>query len=135
MNKKMLKIMAIVFVIFIVALVVFIRFMPAYKIPTVLKTNRIVSQVLCLYPVQVRGSSMEPKFKEGERVNFNKCFNQNELEINNVVLFNDRGLKRMATVREVIKSQDKIIYKAFQEARIDEIMEINPEQIIAIYKD
>lgn len=135
MNKKALKIVAIVFVIFIVALVVFIRFIPTHRMPTVLKTNQTVSQVLCLYPVQVRGSSMEPKFKEGERVNFNKCFNQNELEINNVVLFNDRGLKRMATVREVIKSQDKIIYKASQEARINEIIEIKAEQVIAVCKN
>ena len=135
MNKKVLKIVAVIFVILIALLIVFIRFMPARKMPTVLKSNKTVSKVLCIYPVQVRGSSMEPMIKEGSRVNFNKCFNQNELEVNNVVLFNDRGSKRISIIREVIEAQDKIIYKVSQEARIDEIMEINPEQIMAVYKN
>jgi signal peptidase I len=134
MNKKALKIVAVIFATLIALLIVFIRFMPARTMPAVLKNNKIVSKVLCIYPVKVRGSSMEPMIKEGSRVNFNKCFNQNELEVNNLVLFNDRGSKRISTIREVIKGQDEIIYKVSQEARIDEIMEINPEQVMAVYK-
>ncbi|MBU4601111.1 S26 family signal peptidase [Patescibacteria group bacterium] len=135
MNKKVLKIAAVIFAVLIALLIAFIRFVPAGGIPDVLKNNKTAGKVLCVYPAQVVGSSMEPLLKEGRRAIFNKCFNQNELKVNDVVLFNDRGSKRISTIREVTQARDEIIYKVSQEARINDIMEVNPEQVLAVYKD
>jgi signal peptidase I len=131
MNKK---IVLSVFAIIIALLIVFIRFMPASKMPAVLKNSETVGKILCLYPVQVAGSSMEPVLKEGSRINFNKCFDQNALAVNDIIMFQDRDLKRMAVIREIESGQNGTTYKASQEARRGEIMEIRPEQVIAVYK-
>jgi len=53
---------------------------------------------------------------------------------NDIIMFQDRDLKRMAVIREIESGQNGTTYKASQEARRGEIMEIRPEQVIAVYK-
>lgn len=137
MKKKKLIISAviIVFVVIIVLIVIWVKFVPTQKISFLAEQNKdsIISKTLCNYPVKVSGDSMSPLFENGETINFNKCFKAEGLQKDDVVVFDSGNIMKIGVVREIVPGESGRYYKISQEARKDDISDVFPEKIIAIY--
>jgi len=133
MLKKILKIIAIILAVLIVVLVLWIKLAPREKISFLVGKDNLAAKVLCLYPVKIQGSSMEPVFKGGKLVNFNKCFNKEDLAIGVIIMFKSGDIRRAGRVREIRQGESGIYYKVSQEARPEEINDVYPDMVEAIY--
>ncbi len=133
MLKKLFKIIAIVLAVLIVVLALWIKLMPKGKISFLIGKDNLVAKVLCLYPVKIQGSSMEPVFKGGKLVNFNKCFAKENLAIGVIIMFKSGDIRRVGRVREIRQGESGIYYKVSQEARPEEINDVYPDMVEAIY--
>ena len=133
MLKKILKIIAIILAVLIVVLVLWIKLAPREKISFLVGKDNLAAKVLCLYPVKIQGSSMEPVFKGGKLVNFNKCFNKEDLAIGAIIMFKSGDIRRAGRVREIRQGESGIYYKVSQEARPEEINDVYPDMVEAIY--
>lgn len=133
MLKKILKILAVVLAVLIVALVLWIKLVPKEKISFLVGKDNLAAKVLCLYPVKIRGSSMEPVFSSGKLVNFNKCFAKKKLSLGAIIMFKSGDIRRVGRVREIKRGESGVYYKVSQEARPGEINDVYPDIVEAIY--
>jgi len=135
MLKKILKITAIILVVFIVALALWIKLMPRKKISFLTGKDNLAAKVLCLYPVKIQGSSMEPVFKGGKLINFNKCFNKEELPVNTIIMFKSGNILRTGRIRKIKEGESGKYYEVSPEARPEDINDIYPDMVEAIYNE
>jgi len=135
MLKKILKITAIILVVFIVALALWIKLMPRKKISFLTGKDNLAAKVLCLYPVKIQGSSMEPVFKGGKLINFNKCFNKEELPVNTIIMFKSGNILRTGRIREIKEGESGKYYEVSPEARPEDINDIYPDMVEAVYNE
>lgn len=92
-----------------------------------------VGQVACQFPVTVSGNSMEPAIKAGSRINFNKCFeNEENLRPGTIILYSNERNSSIARIKERVPEQDRFIYKASQDNRSEASFEVRPDRIIGI---
>jgi len=133
MLKKVLKIIVVVLAVLIVALVLWIKLVPKEKVSFLAGKDNLAAKVLCLYPVKIQGDSMEPVFSGGRLVNFNKCFNKEKLAVGTIVMFKSGDIRRVGRVREARQGESGVYYKVSQEARPEEINDVYPDMIEAIY--
>jgi len=135
MLKKILKITAIILVVFIVALALWIKLMPRKKISFLTGKDNLAAKVLCLYPVKIQGSSMKPVFKGGKLINFNKCFNKEELPVNTIIMFKSGNILRTGRIREIKEGESGKYYEVSPEARPEDINDIYPDMVEAVYNE
>jgi len=135
MFKKILKIVAIVLVVLIVALALWIKLMPKEKISFLTGKDNLVAKVLCLYPIRIQGDSMEPVFSGGRLVNFNKCFNKEELAVGMIVMFKSGDIRRVGRVRETRQGESGVYYKVSPTGRPEEINDVYPDMVEAVYNE
>ncbi|MFH1749942.1 MAG: S24 family peptidase [bacterium] len=133
MKKKFWKIFTIIVVALIVVVALWVKFMPASMLSYFKNQNNLISNTLCSYPVRVAGDSMSPTFKSGEVVNFNKCFDKENLFPNQIIVFKNPGSLKIGLIREIQKDNN-IIYIVSPEARIQNRSDVSSEDIVAIYK-
>lgn len=107
--------------------------MPKEKISFLAGKDNLAAKALCLYPVKIQGSSMEPVFSAGKLVNLNKCFEEERLAVDTIVMFKSGNIKRIGRVREVRQGESGIFYKVSQEARPGEVSDVYPDMVEAIY--
>ena len=125
--KKVFGIIAVVIII-LIAIYVVARILPPQTIKSIVGSNNAISEVACSYPVKVSGSSMAQFFKEGELVNFNKCFETSDLSSDKIVVFKDNGSNRIGIIQSVADNT----YRVKQSNR-DAVFTISEKSIIAIY--
>ncbi|MFH1427883.1 MAG: hypothetical protein ABIG60_05155 [Patescibacteria group bacterium] len=111
------------------------KLIPTQKISFLAKQDpdSAVSQTLCNYPVKVTGDSMNPLFKHGETINFNKCFEGELLQIDGVVVHDAGNVMRIGVVREVIEGESGQYYKISPEGRQEDISDVFPDNVVAVY--
>jgi len=134
MKKKVWIIIITTVVILVVAVALWVRFAPASMLLYFQGREDIVSNTLCSYPVRVVGDSMTPTFKGGELINFNKCFDKDNLLENQIIIFKSDGPLKIGIIRKIQKDDNAIKYIVSPEAREGDSSEIFPDDIIAVYK-
>ncbi len=133
MLKKVLKIIAIVLASLVVVLVLWIKFVPKEKTSFLTGRDNLVAKLLCIYPVKMQGSSMEPLLKGGRLVNFNKCFNKEELPVGTIIMFKRGNILRTGKIRQIKEGESGKYYEVSPEARLEDINDIYPDMVEAIY--
>lgn len=133
MSKKVLIILTILIIIIILFVIVWVRLIPVNKINFISESDNILSDVLCIYPVKVAGSSMEPVFREGETVNFSKCFGTDNLQEDTIIIFRKGSPMKIGVIREIVIGESGIYYKVSPEARELDVSDVFPEDIVAVY--
>jgi len=98
-----------------------------------------IREMSCIYPVKIFGSSMEPRFKEGERVSFNKCIDEirSDLAPDTPVLFqrpNTRGIS-VSIIREKIVRPEGVFYQVSRVDHPENREEIAVTQLVGAYQD
>ncbi|MFH1537119.1 MAG: hypothetical protein ABID45_03965 [Patescibacteria group bacterium] len=133
--KKLISIILVVFTIIVLLIIIWVKFVPTQKISylTEQDPDSAISQALCNYPVKVTGDSMNPLFKHGETINFNKCFEGEVLQIDNVVVHDAGSVMRIGVIREIVEGESGQYYKISPEGRQGDISDVFPDKIIAIY--
>lgn len=132
--KKVIFIIVIILVVIIVAIFIWVRFVPLNKLDFLKNQEGPVSQVLCLYPVKVSGQSMEPLLTANTKVNFNKCFTEEDLVKDAIIVFKANSSMRLCVIREIVTQDGQTIYKVSPAAKEPDLVEVILEQIVAIYK-
>jgi len=106
--------------------------LPAETIINLAGKDNAVSNTLCTLPVKVLGDSMDPILKNGEKANFNKCFEVGEISKNTILMFKEGTNNRLAVVKQM--EGEKL--KLFQPNRGDQVIaEILIEDVVAIYAE
>lgn len=119
----------------IAALILWVKLMPGEKIASLFGSESEVAQVLCIYPVKVSGDSMSPTFTNGETVNFNKCFEGENLAVGTIIVFKSDGPMRLGVIREVLEGESGIFYKVSPDAREGDERDVFPDNIVAVYEE
>jgi signal peptidase I len=92
-----------------------------------------LEEVKCVYPVGVQGDSMEPAIKSGSTLSLNKCIEDREsLSSGQVVLFEEKGVKRIGRIKERVKLEEGVFYKIGRDARPGEEFSVSSGDILAI---
>ena len=139
MKKRtlILYIVAVVLIIIVGLIIIWVKFIPANKISFLTDKNNqdsALNQALCVYPVKVTGDSMKPLFQNNETINFNKCFEAENLSEDEIVVFSSkRGPMKLGVIREVVIGDSGTYYKISQETRKEDISDVFPDKIIAVY--
>lgn len=102
--------------------------MPSKTIQSVVGNDNAISDVACSYPVRISGNSMEDYFKEGELVNFGKCFRGSELVSGKIIVYKDRDNNRIGIIIE--KMGDS--YRVKQSNR-EAVFTVFEQDVVAIY--
>jgi hypothetical protein len=132
MNKKTINVIVYSAVGLIILLVLLYKFLPADIITKIAGENNAASNILCAVPVQVAGDSMEPFLTAGNKINFTKCFDRNEIQINTVIMFDDGDNKRIA----VVKNINGNMLELFQPNRAEnKINDITMDEVAAIFDE
>mgnify|MGYP001579237663 CR=1 FL=1 len=131
---KILKMVGTIAALFIVALVLFWRFAPPSMIKNAADNIGPARSLLCRYPVKVRGEAMMPIFQNDERITLSKCIEDRvNIEPGVVVLYERPGGIRLSVVRERMEDANGVFYRVSQEARREEIDDVRPDRILAVY--
>ncbi|MFA5155325.1 MAG: hypothetical protein WC453_02725 [Patescibacteria group bacterium] len=131
--KKVYVILSIIIALLVLLFLAF-RFMPARYIMGILGDDNKVSTLACSYPLRVAGDSMEPNFKSGQTVIFDKCFVLDDLAINQIIAFKSGGVIRLGAIDKIEDSSQGLVYKVIQFNRRDRISDVSCDQIVAVYK-
>ena len=133
--KKLINIIAIVFAIIVVLIIIWVKFVPTQKISFLAEQDKdsAISQALCNYPVKVSGDSMNPLLKNGETINFNKCFEAETLQVADVIIHDAGNVMKIGVVREIIEGESGRYYKISPEGRQGDISDVFPDKVVAIY--
>lgn len=135
-TRRILNIIIVVIALAAAALALTWRFAPSGVVERLTKNAGPVKALLCRYPVVVSGDSMAPMFRNGERMTLSKCIDDRDnLAVGTVVLYERPGGMRLSVIREKIEDTDRIRYLVSQEARQNEIDEMRPDRIVAVYED
>ena len=79
---------------------------------------------------------MEPIFKSGEIINFNKCFTAADLTINTVVAYREGEISKIGVIGEVKELATGTSLQIFRPNRPDEGQRgIAPADILAVYSE
>ena len=90
--------------------------------------------LLCQYPVQVQGDAMAPLFQNGQRILLSKCIEDHDnIPVGTIILYERPGSARLTVIRERTVENGGIRYRVSQEARQQEIDNVYPDRILAIY--
>lgn len=127
--KKVISIISVVITVSIVLAVVWIKFVPVNELDFVSESDSPIASVMCSFPIKVSGSSMTPLLENGETVIFSKCFDEDDLLVNKVITYEDGSVQRIGVIREV-KGE---VYKVSNEARPEDIRDVQFEDVSAIY--
>lgn len=131
---KVLKTMGTIILLLIAAFVLFWRFAPSSVIKNVADNVGPVRSLLCAYPVSVQGEAMMPIFQNGERAILSKCVEDRaNIAPGTIVLYERPGGMRLSVVHERIVDTGGVSYRVSQEARREEIDEVRPDRILAVY--
>lgn len=133
--KKLISIILVVFTIIVLLIIIWVKFVPTQKISFLAEQDKdsTISQALCNYPVKVTGDSMNPLFTHGETINFNKCFEGEALQIDDVVIHDAGSVMKIGVIREIVEGESGQYYKISPQGRQGDISDVFPDKIVAIY--
>ena len=136
-KKLVLIIIAVILALIILGIVLWVKFAPTQEMEWLLEQEEgsAISEVLCVYPVKVTGDSMDPLFKNGETINFNKCFEPEALEVEQVVTYKNGPVMKIGVIREIVEGESGRYYQISPEGRQGDINDVFPDNIVAVYNE
>jgi len=103
-----------------------------FNVP-VLRSLPVSQKIGCSYPVVIKGDSMSPTLKNGERVVFNRCVEGvNLIAPGTIVVFEERGT-RIGRIVSKESDENGIFYKITRDGAQD-VFEVRPDLIKAVKK-
>lgn len=131
---KILKLILTIVALLIAFVVLIWRFAPPKMVEYLTENIGPAKALLCQYPVQVRGEAMIPLFRDGQRIVLSKCVeDRDNIPTGTVILYERPGNARLSVIRERIAENGNVRYRVSQEARQQEIDDVYPDRILAIY--
>jgi hypothetical protein len=92
-----------------------------------------VEEISCVYLTRVSGNSMVPAVKNGMILSMNKCFkNKDDLTLGQIVLVEEKGIKRLGRIKERLVLQEGVFYKIGQDGRANEEFTVASQNVLAI---
>jgi hypothetical protein len=129
--KKLVKYLLLVAIALIFVSPLWIRIIPnKYFTPFASKVP-IVDKLLCNFSVKVSGDSMNPIIKPGTSVNLSRCFEEKDLTVGTVVLFQDNSALRFSIIRYILPLE-QIVYKISNEKTPELFQDVIKEEIVGI---
>lgn len=96
---------------------------------------RTMDEVNCVYPTRVSGNSMAPTVKSGAVLLLNKCIaSKDDLLAGQIVLVDERGIKRLGRIKEKLVLQEGVSYKISQDNRPNEEFTVESKKVLAVQK-
>jgi len=92
----------------VVTLPWWIRMVPMERVEFLVGRWGVVDEMVCSYPVTVGGESMVGVIESGEKVEMNKCFEEDEIVEGTVVMFKDESEMHLGIVRYVLPLERRI---------------------------
>lgn len=129
--KKVAGAILSVLILAIIAFLIWMRFGPSGVFPQLGNSDSIFAETICMFPAKVVGESMEPLVEENTQLSFSKCFEKENLTENTIILYMDGQIMKVSVIREVI--DNGTAYKVSQEASQTEVVEIQPNDVLAVY--
>lgn len=129
--KKIIRWVLIIVVILVVSIFVWFRFVDVSEIEFLKNSDNSIADVACSYPMKISGDSMKPIYESGETVSFDKCFDQDDLEIGKVVVYKDESVLRVVVIRNI----DGNKLEVSNEGRAEDVRTINFSDLVAISKE
>lgn len=116
------------------AAIIAIKFMPGGRLND-LPIPAPLKDALCSYPVEVRGTNMEPAIKANSKTSLNKCIeDKNALAAGTIVMYEIDGMRKLSRIRERLERADGLRYLVSQDARAQDTSEILPAGIVGVYE-
>lgn len=101
-----------------------------FNIP-VLRSLPISQKVSCSYPITIKGDSMSPALKNGERVVFSRCIEDvSQIAPGTIVVFEERGT-RIGRIISKESDENGIFYKITRDNAQD-VFDVRPDRIKAV---
>ena len=134
----MIKNVIIAFVVLLLAITVIllftIKFVPGEKISATVGEDNVLSDILCMYPIKVKGDSMAPAIEQGEYVVFDKCIEDKKvIEENLIVLFQFGGRLKIGRVREIKDDNNKLVFMISSDNEKDNLYDIPEEDLLGVF--
>lgn len=127
--KKIVSIVSVVIIVLIVIAVVWVKFVPFNDLGFVSDSDSPIAEIACSFPVKVSGDSMSPLLEDGKTVVFDKCFDEEDLEVGVVITYVDGTVQRIGIIRNV----EGEVYKVSNETKQENIRDVRFDDISAIY--
>lgn len=131
-KKKWLKNILIILPVLLISLLIIIKFQPSVKINFLKESNNPVSNLICSYPVKISGDSMSPILEPDQTYTFNKCFDQETIKKDTIILYNDNSTPRTGIIRYT-QDYGRFVYKVSNERESQRIQDVLPKDISAVF--
>lgn len=90
-------------------------------------------EINCVYLTRVSGNSMVPAVKGGTVLLLNKCFkNKDDLTLGQIVLVEEKGIKRLGRIKERLVLQEGVFYKINKDNRPNEEFTVESKNVLAV---
>jgi len=132
--KKITKYLFISIVILVLVSPYWMKFVPTKYFAGLLGKTQLVDKYLCNYSIKVGGQSMNPLIPAGTSVNLTRCFEEQNLIVGAVVLYQDNSNLRFSIIRHVLPT-NPIVYKISDEKAPELLHDIVQSEIRGITHD
>lgn len=134
----MIKNVLIGFIVLILAitiiLLVTLKFVPGDKIKAIVGEDNQLADILCIYPIKVKGDSMGPAISDGEYIVFNKCLDdKSDISDGTVVLYQFGSRLLIGRIRGTQGEDDSLEYKISSDNEKDNIYEIPSDDVMGVF--
>lgn len=131
--KKLIKYLLITLLILIFTSSLWIKVVPNKHLTLFTSKVAVVDKLVCNFSTKVGGESMTPLIKSGSLVELNRCFQQEDLTEETIVLFNDGSNLKFGIIRHVLPL-DPVVYKVSDEKAPELLHDVVKEEIVGITK-
>ncbi|MDD4938415.1 MAG: hypothetical protein PHX34_05440 [Candidatus Shapirobacteria bacterium] len=129
--KKLLKYLLLLIILLALTSSLWIKVVPQKYLSPFVGKFPVVDNVICNFSTKISGESMNPIITPGTSVNLNRCFKENDLNQDTVVLYLDNSNFRFGIIRHVL-TLNPPVYKISDEKAPELLHDIIKEEIIGV---
>lgn len=107
------------------------KLLPNHLVSPLTGKSALTDKYLCSYPLHISGQSMNPLVTPGTDITLNRCFNQTDLAVGTIVLFNQGQTPHLGIIRHILPLEP-LVYKISDEKAPQLLHDCIYEDIIAI---
>ncbi|MDD4937633.1 MAG: hypothetical protein PHX34_01225 [Candidatus Shapirobacteria bacterium] len=129
--KKLLKYLLLLIILLALTSSLWLKIIPQKYLSPFVGKSSIVDNVICNFSTKISGESMNPIITPGTSVDLNRCFKENDLTKNTIVMYLDNSDFRFGIIRHVL-TLDPPVYKISDEKAPELLHDIIKEEIVGI---
>ncbi len=112
--SNLAKSLLFIFIFILLTLPLWLRHLPNNLISPLIGKSALTDKFLCQYQIKISGQSMNPLITPGTDIILNRCFNQTDLAIGTIALFNQGQTPHLGIIRHILPLEP-IVYKISDE--------------------